>query len=95
MATHITQIDDPSNNRSILRVDGEMMREDAELLEKIASQIGAESETIVVIDLAELDLMDSDAAVVLKRMQEQERIFLEGIEMFVQAAVNETERIRH
>ena len=94
MATHITQIDDQPNSRTTLRVDGEMRSEDAELLEKIASQILSESATIVVIDLAELDLMDSDAAMVLKRMQQQEGILLDGIEMFVQSAVNETERIR-
>jgi anti-anti-sigma factor len=91
MPTQINQIDDPENSRTVLRVDGEMNLEDARLLEKIASDIRSESQLPVIIDLAELDLMDSDAASVLKRMQ-TEGFKIEGVEIFLQTAINETER---
>jgi anti-anti-sigma regulatory factor len=90
MPTHITQIDDAESRRTILRVDGEMTLDDAELLERIVS--GMDTEYSVVIDLAELDLLDSDAASVLKRMQSEKGIQIEGVEIFLQAAVNEHER---
>jgi anti-anti-sigma factor len=91
MPTHITQIDDVQNKRTILRVEGEMTLEDARLLEKIAAQLWESSESPVVIDLAELDFMDSDAAPVLKAMKSRGFV-LEGIEIFLQAVVNESER---
>lgn len=90
MPTHITQIDDTENRRTTLRVDGEMTLDDAELLERIAS--GMDPDYSVVIDLAELDLLDSDAASVLKRMQSEKGIQIEGVEIFLQAAVTEHER---
>ncbi len=95
MATHITQIDDVQNQRTVLRIDGEMHRDDAEVLEKIAGQIRSDSNTTIVIDLAELDLMDSDAAPILRRLRDRDGFHLEGIEAFVQTAVNESERVKN
>jgi anti-anti-sigma regulatory factor len=94
MATHITQIDDIANNRTVLRIDGEMRLDDALLLEKITAEIARNSDAELVIDLAELDLLDSDAAPVLKRLQDRNACRIEGVELFVQAAVNESERVR-
>jgi anti-anti-sigma factor len=93
MPTHITQIDDTENHRTVLRVDGEMTLEDARLLEKIATQLCDSSESQVIIDLAELDFMDSDAAPTLKSMKARGFV-LEGIEIFLQTVVNESERKR-
>jgi anti-anti-sigma regulatory factor len=45
----------------------------------------------VIIDLAELDFMDSEAASVLKAMKSRGFV-LEGIEIFLQTVVNESER---
>lgn len=93
MPTHITQIDDTENKRTVLRVEGDMTLEDARLLEKIATQLRDSSESAVVIDLAELDFLDSEAASVLKTMKSRGFV-LEGIEIFLQTVVNESERRR-
>jgi len=52
MATHITQIDDSEHRTTILRVEGEIMLDDALLLERIASDIQTELDTSVTIDEA-------------------------------------------
>ncbi len=93
MATHITQIDDSEHRTTILRVEGEMLLDDALLLERIASDIQTELDTSVTIDLAELDFLDSDSAVVLRRIDNRLGFRIEGIESFVQTAVNSAEKM--
>lgn len=93
MATKITQIDLPDRGRTILRVEGEMFREDAELLEKIAGCIRVDSGSRIVVDLADLDFLDSEAASVLKRLEDEPEYEIEGIEIFLQSAVDMAERL--
>ena len=92
MATQITQIDLPDRRRTILRVEGEMLYDDAMLLEKVASCISGESDNRIVIDLADLDFLDSDAASVLKRLEDINGFEIEGVEIFLQSAVDMAER---
>lgn len=93
MATHITQIDDSEHRTTILRVEGEMMLDDALLLERITSDIQTELETSVTIDLADLDFLDSESAAVLRRIDASLGVRIEGIESFLQTAVNAAERL--
>ena len=92
MATQITQIDLPERRRTILRVEGEMFREDALLIEKIAGCISPGG-TKIVIDLADLDFLDSEAASVLKRLEDINGYEIEGVEIFLQSAVDMAERL--
>ena len=92
MPTHITQIDDNEHQRTVLRVEGEMMLDDALLLERIASDIQTDLDTCVTIDLAELDLLDSEAAAVLRRLDQRVGFRIEGMETFLQTAVNAAEK---
>ena len=92
MPTHITQIDDTENSRTVLRVEGEMTAEDALLLERIATGIQNETQTSVTVDLADLDFLDSDSAAVLRRLDQRAGISIEGVETFLQTAVNVAEK---
>ena len=92
MATHITQIDDNEHQRTVLRVEGEMRLDDALLLERIASDLQIDRDTSVTIDLADLDLLDSDAAAVLRRLDSRVGMRIEGVETFLQTAVNVAEK---
>ena len=94
MATTINQIEDIENGTIILRVAGSMELEDAVLLEKIALQIRAEVGKNVTIDLADLHFLDSESAPVLKRIEREDGFAIEGMEIFLQKAVNEAEN-RH
>lgn len=92
MPTQITQIDDDGRKRTTLRVEGDMMLDDAVLLEKIALEMRAESGNDVAIDLADLDFLDSESATVLKRLKDEHGLQIEGMEIFLQTAVNDVEK---
>jgi anti-anti-sigma regulatory factor len=90
MATHITQNEYSECN--LLSVSGEMLLDDALLLERIASDLHESSEKPVTIDLADLDFLDSDSAAVLRRLAGQPGFRIEGMEIFLQSVVNEVEK---
>ncbi len=92
MATQITQVDLPDKHRTILRVEGDMMLDDAVLLEKVAGCINDENDNKIIIDLADLDFLDSDAASILKRLEDEKGCEIEGVEIFLQSAVDMAER---
>lgn len=92
MPTHITQIDDSGRGKTVLRVEGEMLLDDALLLERIALGFESEIGSNVLVDLADLDFIDSEAASVLKRMSDQYGVEIDGIEIFLQTVVNEVEK---
>jgi len=92
MPTQITQIEDPALNRTILRVSGSLTQLDAELLERLCADLNKTSDNRIVIDLAELDFMDSDSASVLSRVKDKYPVELEGVHLLVQNAIDLAER---
>jgi anti-anti-sigma regulatory factor len=92
MPTHITQLDDPEHGKIILRIDGDMLFDDAVLLEKIVHELGSAAESLITIDLADLDFLDSEAAPVLRRIADQANVDISGMEIFLQTSVNVAER---
>lgn len=91
MPTNITQIEDSERGKTILRVEGEMFLDDALLLEKIALEMQSQNVKNLTLDLADLDFLDSDSAPVLKRLQREHGLEIEGMEFFLQTVVNEAE----
>ena len=91
MPTEITQIDEPENRRTTLHMHGEMARGDAELVERIAGDIFDETGNSVVIDLADLDLIDGEAASILLRIERKSGFSLVGAEIFLQTIVDHAE----
>ncbi len=92
MPTKINQIDHSDSSTTSLRIEGEMFLEDAELLERIVLHLVNDRSRKVVIDLADLDFLDSEAAPFLKRLEDHEGVSIEGIEIFLQSVVNHVER---
>jgi anti-anti-sigma regulatory factor len=90
MPTQITQRE--SNGRTYLRVEGDMLIDDAVLLERIAAEIQEDSGAPVTIDLADLDFLDSESGSILKRLDNKEGISIEGLEIFLQSAIDAAER---
>ncbi len=90
MPTQIIQSE--SNGRTYLRVTGEMMLDDAILLEKIAVEMNEGLAEGLTIDLADLDFLDSDSASILRRIQVEKNILIEGLEIFLQTAIDLVER---
>ncbi len=91
MPTEIVQIEDTERGKTILRVTGEMFREDALLLEKIALEMRSEIGKNLTIDLADLNFLDSESAPILKRLEREHEFEIEGLMIFLQKAVEENE----
>ena len=91
MPTKIQEVEDIERNKTILRVEGEMFREDAILLEKIALGMREQTGKSITIDLADLHFLDSDGAPILRRMTDEHRFEIEGMLVFLQRAVEQTE----
>ena len=92
MPTNIIQTVNDEDGSVTLRVDGDMMLEDAEVLEKIALGMRGDNFREVVIDLADLDFLDSESAPILKRLAKEHGFRIEGIEIFLQSAIDTAER---
>jgi len=90
MPTQITQTE--INGKTHLRVEGEMLRDDAILIERITDGLRNANEAAVTVDIADLDFLDSESAQILRRLESEERIEIEGMEIFLQAAINSAER---
>ncbi len=92
MPTNITQSAGGADGRVTLRVEGDMLLDDALLLEKIVLEMRNEQEVEVTIDLADLDFLDSESAPVLKRLAKDHGFKIEGMEIFLQSAIDSAER---
>lgn len=92
MPTNITQSISESDGRMILRVEGDMMLDDALLLEKLAVEMRSEHGGSLTVDIADLDFMDSESAPVLKRLEQERGFTIEGMEIFLQSAIDSAER---
>ena len=92
MATNLTQIEDTERNKTVLRVEGELMLEDAILLEKIALDLREQNGKNLTLDLADLDFMDSESAPIVKRLENKHGFEIEGLQFFLQKIVEEAEK---
>ncbi len=92
MPTQITQIENSENGKTILSVEGSMTIEDAILLEKIALDIRDKIGKNLTLDFANLNFLDSESAPVLKRLEQKHNFEIEGLMIFLQKVVEETER---
>ena len=76
---------------TVLKVEGSLYVEDAELLERICRDIGKESHGLLTLDLADLSFLDSESASVLCRLRREQGVRLEGLHLFIEKVVELTE----
>ncbi len=91
MPTNITQTE--TDGRTYLRVEGQLLLDDAILLERIVSDMIDDSGRPVTVDLADLSFLDSDSASYLIRLESRDLVEIEGLEIFLQSAIDSAERI--
>ena len=91
MPTSITQLDDSERNKIVLRIEGDLKLDDALLLERIALDLREENERNITLDFADLDLLDSESAPVLIRLERHHGFEIEGLQFFLQKMVEEAE----
>lgn len=92
MPTQITQVSSRDGQSVRLRVTGELLLEDARLLKKIALEMSENQTVKPAIDLADLDLLDSDSAAIIKELEESYGFVIEGLEIFRQKIVSAAEK---
>ncbi len=92
MPTTITEIEDETRGKSVLRVEGSMTAEDAALLERIALDLRGNSDRKIAFDLSDLDFLDSEGAPILIKLVRDHGFEIEGMEYFLQTMVNEAEK---
>ena len=92
MPTQITQIDDAGGARTTLRVAGSLTLADAELIARICASLREQRAVEITLDLAELDFLDSESAAVLARLKQQHNVALDGVHLFVQQVIDQTEQ---
>lgn len=79
------------DTETVLKVEGSLYLEDAELLEVICRDIGRETGHGIVLDLADLSFLDSESASVLCRLKREQNVSLEGLHLFIAKVVELTE----
>jgi len=92
MPTTITQVEDAARGKTILRVAGSMTFDGAVFLEKIALEMRTKIGRNLTLDLADLHFLDSDSAPVIRRLESVHGFAIEGLMIFLQKIVEETEK---
>ena len=76
---------------TVLKVQGSLYLEDAELLEKICQDVRSHTGTYLTLDLADLSFLDSESASVLCRLRREQHVNLEGLHLFIAKVIELTE----
>jgi anti-anti-sigma factor len=91
MPIRVTQQESDNECEMVLKVEGSLYLEDAELLERICRDIGKETGHGIVLDLADLSFLDSESASVLCRLKREQNVSLEGLHLFIAKVIELTE----
>jgi anti-anti-sigma factor len=76
---------------TLLKVEGSLYLEDAELLERVCRDVGEQTGHRLILDLADLSFLDSDSASVLCRLKREQNVSLEGLHLFIAKVIELTE----
>jgi anti-anti-sigma regulatory factor len=83
MPIRITEIENANSDAMLLKVEGSLYLEDAELLGTICRDISSQTERPVILELADLRFLDSDSASVLCRLKHEHGVTLRGLQLFI------------
>ena len=93
MTTRITQLEGRvANGQALLRVEGTLGREDAELLEQVCTDLKAQTGASVTVDLTDISFLDQAGASVLARLRREHEVNLQGAHFFLQQVIEIAER---
>jgi len=78
-------------HQTILKVQGSLYLQDAELLERICRDIQSDTGCQLKLDLADLVFLDSESASVLCRLKQEQGVILDGLHLFIAKVIELTE----
>ena len=91
MSIRISQSEDSTTGRTILRVEGALTAEAARLLDDISAKLLEKPDAKLIINVSAVNFLDEDGAAVLRRLKQQSVSF-EGCELFTQRVVETVDR---
>jgi anti-anti-sigma factor len=93
MTTRITQLEGRvAGGKALLRVEGTLGLADAELLERVCSDLKSQTGAHVTVDLTDISFLDSEGASVLARIRREQEVNFEGVHFFLQQVIDIAER---
>src|SRR5215468_180892 len=95
MNIRITQIEDKSAGKVVLRVEGALAGEAAELVEKMCQKLREKAEAKVVVDLSEVSFVNEPGATVLRRLKKDRRIEFDGCKLFTERLIEANIPLEH
>ena len=78
---------DGEGNEIALMVEGTLYKRDAELLERICRDLASQTKKGIMLDLSNLNFLDSDSAAVLCSLKRELGVSLEGLHLFIEKVV--------
>ena len=90
MTTRITKIADQASEKTTLRVEGSLHKEDAKVLESTYTNLRAEQDGNIAIDLSSISFVDAESASVLCRLRNL-GVELVGLHFFIQRLIEVAE----
>ena len=94
MSTRITQVEGREEKTIVLRVEGELFRQDAEIVELACADLREKSPASdITLDLADLTFFDSESASVLCRVRKELGVELDGLQISVGRVVERDGRV--
>ena len=76
---------------TIMKVEGALHIQDAELLERICHEVSEQTGQTVVIELSNICFIDSASAAVLCRMKSEQGVTFQGLHLFIKKVLELTD----
>ena len=87
MSVRISRSVDRQSGKAILRVEGSLTPDAAELLKDICIDFIKRFRTDLIIDVAGIDFLSEDGALALRELKQQKGISFEGCRLFTQRVI--------
>jgi anti-anti-sigma regulatory factor len=93
MDIRISQSEDTASGRVILRVEGRLTRDAAELLEGVCTRFLNRSHANLRINVDSINFISEDGAKVLSRLKRLPQVQLDGCSLFTERVVEQAEAL--
>jgi len=87
MAVRISQAEDSGSGSFVLRVEGTLTIEYAQLLEGMSREVRERLGGAVIVDLAGVTFLDEASAALLRRLKQQPGIALAGCQLYTRQMI--------
>lgn len=91
MTIRITQIENETEDRTTLRLEGKLLAADAEIVEQVFDELAGRMPEGIEIDLSRISFINCDSAAVLKGLESRGAV-LKGLDFFIEKVIETYEK---